>query len=395
MDSMLLLCLLHCLFPQRVRTVYVNHQLQPDNDAWATFVQNFCEQHNIPYLIKKVQVTKGNLEAQARHARFNAFQQTICSKEILVLAHHQQDQAETFLLRLFSGAGVSGLKAMKKIAVKENVKIWRPLLDVPREKIEQWIEQDSIPYVTDQTNFDEHYDRAWARHTLWDVIKTRFPKMQTAITRTAGLMQDADEILYEVLQQDFKCCGNENSLNIQALNDLTPARRRQLLSWWLKTEYRPSLDTVERLQNEVMYARMDAQAQLFVKPFWYVRYQGKIYRLTEQQKNPKLCEIERFDCQNILLNQKYGLSKALLKEKLLLHPRIGGERVHLQGRVGTWPLKKAIQEAQIFPWQRHQIQILKKENVILGIITPQGFWLAQSDYCVPNGWLPKLDGVSV
>lgn len=392
---MLLLCLLHCLFPQRVRAIYINHQLQPDNDRWAVFVQKFCEQHHIPYLIKKIQVAKGNLEEQARNARFYAFQQVIFSNEVLVLAHHQQDQAETFLLRLFSGAGVNGLKAMQKIALKKNVKVWRPLLDVPREKIEQWIKQDDIPYVTDQTNFNQHYDRAWARHTLWNTIKTRFPKMQTAITRTALLMQDADEILQEVLQQDLKCCVDGDVLDIQALNSLTPARRRQLLSWWLKTEYRPSLDTVKRLQKEVIHAKEDAQAQFFVKPFWYVRYQGKIYRLTEQQKNLEPCEIEVFDSQNILLNQTYGLSTNILKDRLMLYPRLGGERVHLYGRVGAWPLKKAIQEAKILPWQRHQIQILKKENVILGIITPQGFWLAQSDYCVPNGWLPKLDGGSL
>ena len=74
----------------------------------------------------------------------------------------------------------------------------------------------------------------------------------------------------------------------------------------------------------------------------------------------------------------------------MLSPRMGGEKIHLYGRVGRWPLKKAIQEAQIFPWQRHQIQILSKDDVMLGVFTPKGFWLAESIYCKKNGWQPKL-----
>ena len=70
--------------------------------------------------------------------------------------------------------------------------------------------------------------------------------------------------------------------------------------------------------------------------------------------------------------------------------RQGGEKIHIQGRVGTWPLKKAIQQAQIFPWLRHTIQILSMDNVMLGVFTPNGFWLAHSPYCVKAGWLPTL-----
>jgi len=79
-----------------------------------------------------------------------------------------------------------------------------------------------------------------------------------------------------------------------------------------------------------------------------------------------------------------------LKQNLVLTSRQGGERIHLYGRVGAWPLKKAIQEAQIFPWQRHQIQILSRDNVMLGVFSPKGFWLAQSEYVEQGGWQPSL-----
>ncbi|MFX7549053.1 ATP-binding protein, partial [Acinetobacter baumannii] len=79
----------------------------------------------IPYTIQKVQVTDGNLEAQARQARYQAYLQHLQANEILVLAHHQQDQAETVILRLLSGAGVDGLAAMQCIDHRVDMTIWR------------------------------------------------------------------------------------------------------------------------------------------------------------------------------------------------------------------------------------------------------------------------------
>ena len=88
--------------------------------------------------------------------------------------------------------------------------------------------------------------------------------------------------------------------------------------------------------------------------------------------------------------QKIGLSTKLLGQNLKLIKRQGGEKIHLYGRVGHRPLKKAIQEAQILPWLRHTIQILVLDNVMLGVFSPKGFWLAQSDYLEQGGWQPSL-----
>ncbi|PVZ88372.1 tRNA lysidine(34) synthetase TilS [Serratia sp. S1B] len=407
MDSMLLLYLMHSLFPQRVRAIYIDHQLQAPSKTWGVMVEDFCHQFNIPCLVQAVEVASGNLEQQARHARYTAFLQHKQADEVLVLAHHQQDQAETVLLRLLSGAGVGGLAAMRAIDVREDFTIWRPLLDISREQIAQWVGQLQLPYIDDPTNADSHYDRAWCRTELWQVLQQRFPQMQSALARNAQLMQDADDILQEVVQQDWQQCGDHIYLNLDILQQLTPARQRQLLSAWMKGEltYRPSLDAVLRLQQEVIQSRADAQACLFIKPYYYVRFQKQIYRLTTQQYLCKQTDVipaqqqvrwkkqqpvtlisGEYTCRE----SEYGLSPELLDTPLMLYPRVGGEKVHLYGRVGAWPLKKALQDAQIFPWLRHRVQILAKDDVILGVFTPQGFWLAQSYYCQHGGWQPKL-----
>ena len=158
MDSMLLLHLLSFLCPEKVRAIYIDHQLQSPSAAWGELVQATCQNLNVPCVLQKVSVCEGNLENQARQARYQAYMQHLDSDEVLVLAHHQQDQAETVLLRLFSGAGVQGLAAMEVVDVRDDFSIWRPLLEVSREQICQWSAELKLDYVQDPSNQDVHYD---------------------------------------------------------------------------------------------------------------------------------------------------------------------------------------------------------------------------------------------
>jgi tRNA(Ile)-lysidine synthase len=238
-------------------------------------------------------------------------------------------------------------------------------------------------------------------------LQKRYPKMQQALSRTSYLMQDAEDILLDVLQQDLVACGSATELDLTELSQLSTARQRQLLSAWMKGQdtYRPSFEMVERLLHEVINSKSDAQAALHWNQFYYVRYQQKLFRLSAEEylaeKNASHIseqtiqlelgqKIEVLSGQYLTETATIGLAASLLGKKLDLVMRQGGEKIHLYGRVGAWPLKKAIQEAQIFPWQRYRIQILSIDNVMLGVFTPKGFWLAQSEYCEIGGWQPNL-----
>ncbi len=404
---MLLLHLMAQIFPQKIRAIYIDHQLQEQSAEWGEFVASQATSLNIPYIIQKVQISDGNLEAQARQARYQAYQLHLQENEILLLAHHQQDQAETAILRLLSGTGVDGLAAMQTIDYRANMTIWRPFLDLTREQIAFWTAQLEVKYIDDPMNYDTHYDRVWCREELWPFLTKRFPKMQQALSRTSYLMQDASEILEEVLKADLRHCGTAECLDLIKLLDLSSARQRQLLSAWMKGDgqYRPAFEMVERLKTEVINSKSDAQAALHWNQFYYVRYQNILYRLSKQvylaeTLNPVEAELEHaFKLEEKwqgasglfhIVSKEIGLSHSLLNKELKIIRRQGGEKVHLYGRVGQWPLKKAIQEAHILPWLRHTIQILVIDNVMLGVFTPKGFWLAQSPYCEQGGWQPDL-----
>ncbi|MCG2958010.1 tRNA(Ile)-lysidine synthetase, partial [Escherichia coli] len=89
----------------------------------------------------------------------------------------------------------------------QTLRRWRPFLSLSRQQIQAWVDQLALPYVQEETNFDTRYDRAWCREQLWPLLEQRFPKMQDAVARTSVLMQDAQTILDEVLQQDLAATG--------------------------------------------------------------------------------------------------------------------------------------------------------------------------------------------
>lgn len=214
-------------------------------------------------MVQAVQVQGGNLENQARAAAYQAYQQHLAPNEILVLAHHQQDQAETLMLRLLSGAGIHGLAAMRQVDQRGPLTIWRPMLNLAREQICQWAAELNVQNIQDPSNSDIHYDRAWCREALWPLLcQSRFPKMQQALSRGQRLNAGAEQILAEVLAQDMAACGTPHALQLKQLAALPPPRQRQLLSAWMKGQgqYRPPFEMVQRLIHEVIHSKADAQA---------------------------------------------------------------------------------------------------------------------------------------
>ncbi len=429
MDSMLLLYLFadltsdqlsHCQF----KVITIDHQLQADSAKWSDLVAQHCEKLAIPCKLIQVDVAQGNLEAEARKARYHAFENELNENDVLILGHHQQDQAETLLMRLFQGAGVRGLSAMQAWQTRsiqssnssdiKNYFIWRPLLSLSKKQVQQlakqWSGQLGFDYVIDPMNHDDDFDRVWYRTQILPLIEQRIPHAQDSLSRTAILMQDADQILQEVLAQDIQyCVDDEGCLNIRNLKTLSTPRQRQLLSAWMQGDenYRPPLAMVERLNAEVIDAREDTNSVLHWSSLYFMRYENVLYRYTAQkwqaiQEPIQPTEI-KFSLHNDMTlagqnfkintveNGQDGLKLDVLNQILMLNPRQGGEKIRLNGRKDHRFLKKMLQEAKIAPWFRHQTQILMYHNVPLGVFTPLGFWLADSEFVEPNGWLPILE----
>lgn len=209
-DSM---ALLHKLWVLRnelqidVVAITIDHSIRENSASDVEFVDDFCSQNNIrcykfkvdvPHLAKQKAIS---LESAGREARYGIFDALIAKGVVdkIALAHHLQDQAETLLMHLFRGAGLSGLKGME---YENNSKYIRPLLNTSKQSVLDYIKQNSIPYVTDETNLENTYARNYLRNEIMPLIIKKWPNAVTALNNFSKLASEDDEYIYNHLNDD-------------------------------------------------------------------------------------------------------------------------------------------------------------------------------------------------
>jgi tRNA(Ile)-lysidine synthase len=238
-DSVVLLDLMRRACAARgdaLRAIHVHHGLHPDADAWARYCRGLCRAQGVALRVARVTVDRASglgLEAAARAARHAVYARL--RVDAVVLGHHADDQAETVLLRLLRGAGVHGLAGMaaQRAAPGPAPRLIRPLLDVPRARIEAWAAQHGLAWVEDPANVDPSHDRNAVRHELLPAIERRFGAARTMLARAAAHAREAAALLDDLAAQDARSALAGDALSARALRALSGARARNLLRWWL------------------------------------------------------------------------------------------------------------------------------------------------------------------
>ncbi len=173
-DSLALLLLANAALDGNVEAASVDHQLRPESTAEAEYVAQICRNIGVEHRILTVTVAAGNVQANARAARYLALAQWHDERGMAALAtaHHADDQAETLLMRLNRGSGLSGLAGIRAQSVFSppsiggEYELLRPLLSWRKSELEQVVSGCGIAPVKDPSNQDDHYDRVRIRMAL-------------------------------------------------------------------------------------------------------------------------------------------------------------------------------------------------------------------------------------
>ena len=215
---------------------HVDHGLRETSGRDADFVARMCADLDVPCKICRVRV-KGTSEDAARQARYAALEEA-CQEfgaDVLALAHHRRDQAETVLLHLLRGSGAGGLAAMAETGRRKTLLLWRPLLTVSPEIIRDALTEKGIPWVEDETNAQDDYQRNYVRHQVLPVIAARFPQAEEAMGRTARILADENDYFREEAKRFLTSPDNAclispcRWIRFAALQSLHPALRRYVL----------------------------------------------------------------------------------------------------------------------------------------------------------------------
>ena len=193
---------------ERLHVLHVNHLLRgEDADADQHFVQATCDSLGIPCTVLRVDVAKlaqerdGNVEEIGRLVRYDAARelaQKLCAeqgvsrqKAKILTAHTADDRAETFMMNVMRGSGMSGLASIPR----HRGLIYRPLLDYTHDQLKDWLKARGLDWHEDATNTDTHYLRAYMRHNVLPLLKARNPLLVQTVCKIADLMTDEDDYL--------------------------------------------------------------------------------------------------------------------------------------------------------------------------------------------------------
>lgn len=371
LDSVVLLHLLAAQPSIRaagLRAIHVHHGLQAAADDWAAQCVALCGVLDIPLQVVRVDVARDTgtgLEAAARGARRRAFAVALRDDEVLALAHHRDDQAETFLLRALRASGPDGLAAMRSWQRFATGWLWRPLLEVPRASLLAHAQDHGLRWIEDPSNDDTVHDRNFLRHHVLPLLRERWPAADAALARSAALAAEAGGLLADGDEQALATARtpDPHALSVAALAALPRARRARALRRWVDALGLPPLPAqgVARIETDLLAAAPDRAATFAWQDAVVRRWRDVLHAGTRLEPLPTAWRAP-WDGRAPLALPTGGelrLEGATgLDAPLFAHARQGGERIRLPGRTHSHALKHVLQEIGVPPWQRARLPLL-------------------------------------
>ena len=371
---------------------HIHHGLQKSADAWLDFCALAAKRKKVHFDFRLLQLPANTNEAEARLARYEALADLCEAHGVsdLLLAHHQNDQAETVLLQLLRGAGVRGLAGMpmtRTMAQAETkpVTLWRPLLDLSRAELEAYAHQNRIKWVEDSSNRSFLYRRNAVRHSLLPKLELIQPGAIANLARSAKLLSESNHLLERLAELDSaeilqasKTAPLETVLKVKPLLDLykkDTAAANNVVRYWLQ-QLGLAMPSVERLQSwwlDLQRVRSDARLE-FMHDGGVIRlWRGQLtYAVLANQQDVLKASAGKWVFLPLPLRSKrLGLAaewvaQAQLGGVIEYRLRKGGERFQKTARGATKTLKNLFQEQAIPPWQR-QAPLLYIDNELVAV----------------------------
>lgn len=373
----------------RMTAVHIHHGLQPEADAWERHAENVARNLTINY--RSIRVDAGapkgeSPEEVARNARYTALKALLGVGDVLLVAHHQEDQLETVLLQLLRGSGLRGLSGMPESMPFGRGYLLRPLLKTSRQAISTYASSKRLSVIHDPSNCQTDFNRNYLRHEVLPLLTRRWPSCAVTVSRAAEHCAQAERMLANVAQEDFDRVFNvdDETLSISRLQGFDQSRQWGVLRHWfsyfgLKM---PSQVFLRNVLDQVVGAENARQPEMIKQGRSIRRYRDKIYCLPEERAEQPLSMPWPQDQQNITIGQNQILSWRLStfgiplslwrKARIEIRFRTGGEKIAIPGRNGRHSLKKLYQEAGIPPWRRQLIPLIYLDDELAAVGT---LWL--------------------
>jgi tRNA(Ile)-lysidine synthase len=389
-----------------LRAVHVDHGIHDDSAQWALRCQEFADTYGVKLDVCAVEVlrTRGlGLEASARRARYGEIERLMTPGEIVALAHHRDDQAETVLLKLLRGAGPEGIGAMRPLRRQGPGMAWRPLLGLPRAAMREYAEQHGIRWISDPSNADPSIDRNYLRMQVLPRIVSRWPEAEASIAQSATWARAAAEFIEVEAERALARLQGLDPATLQFREwlELPQALRDPVLRRWLRALDLPEPTHYQaaELVRQLGEAGEDRQPCVRWPGAEVRRYRDLLHALPPLQV-PPFDWVAPFDGSALALPMNLGILRlvdtdhapATVSDDLRVRFRRGGESLRLEAGGHTRELRDLFQEAGIPPWQRGRLPLVFERDG--GLLAVADLWLSETGFAVFGAVGARLEWTS-
>jgi tRNA(Ile)-lysidine synthase len=309
--------------------------------------------------------------------------------EVLLQAHHADDQAETILLRLMRGTGMTGLAAIPPQrdlelanSSSKTATLVRPLLSMTRQQLHEYAVAKNLSWIEDDSNFDIKFDRNYLRHEILPRLIERWPAAINTLARSASQIADDNQLLRDLGESDWQSCAataanDEQALTVKGLLDLSQSRRNNAIRSWLMQRELPLPDAamLQRLTDELLLARIDATPCLQWANLEAHRYANRLFVFPMLPGCDLDTEYTWNTSQPLLIDGVGILTVSVVHEEALtVRFRRGGERCQPEGRAHSQTVKKLMQEYRVPPWLRDRVPMIYRGEELIAVA---GYWLCE------------------
>ena len=364
--------------------IHINHGLQSTSDIWQQNCQADCDQYQVPLSCHELHLgvqPQKNLEAMARDGRYKVFEATLQSGQWLLMAHHQDDQAETLLFRLLRGSGIAGAGAMPQSRPLGAGKLLRPLLELDRAAIEEYAAERGLSWIDDPSNASEAFSRNFIRHRVMPIIRQKWPGATATLSRFSQLARQQGELLAELAREDMDNTIDKHlHLSANKVAQLSPARQKNLFHYWAThvSGLSPTSNEIKQLVLQLAAAVKGATIKIDFGVGLVRSYSGQLILTAKAEPDSSFNQEYWQDVNQPLtlsngvvlrtkITQHVGLRLPKENETVLVKPRSGGEKCLPDYRGKSTSLKKAFQELAVPPWQREWLPVIYFNDRIVAV----------------------------
>lgn len=376
------------------KAIYINHGLSPNAMAWASHCDAVCRELNIDFISASITIHANqgdSLEAIARDTRYKAFAEYLNAGDVLLTAHHQDDQAETVLLQLMRGAGPKGLAAMPNIKSFAKGLHGRPLLGFSRKALEAYAHHHGLQWIEDESNRNVDFSRNFLRHDILPLLKKRWPSVTDTLSRVAEHCAEAQELIDATMDQHLAWVQCGAGLSIAMLLTFPAVIQRHVLRrWFLRLRFPiPSAVKMQQIQQTLLKAAEDKLPHIYWGHVELRRYKNVLYAMKrllvhDDTKSyvwdfSELLVLPNVGHLHAELVAGQGLRKDI--KQVTVRFRQGGEFCRLPGREFHHDLKKLFQQWGVPPWERSRVPLLFVAETLIAVV---GYYL-NTDYAAKEG----------